>query len=642
MSLQAQTFESETKIGLTPVKPASVLAVIPTLNEARHIETCIRSLMKGEAALRKIPLMVVDGGSTDDTVAIVEGLQEEFPNLSVTHNPKRLQSAALNLAVREHATNASEWLIRCDAHSIYPENFILDVARSLIETEADSVVVPMDAVGTTCFERGNAWVVDTPLGSGGAAHRGGAQSGYVDHGHHAGFDLEKFRFLGGYDESFSHNEDAEYDARLIQEGGEIFLDADIRIQYIPRGTVGSLAKQYFNYGKGRARNVAKNDTGLKLRQLLPVFALLANVLSLLLALFWLPALLVPFGYISVLALSSALVIAKHLSVCGIYSGVALGTMHMSWAAGFLKQTAITLAGDIGGTALDRFGARGFSLRPAIADLGRNVLDVISPRTFRSPPPRPRQPRKPMTRVTNAPEGQCLYAIGDVHGRYELLNMLIEQIEADTKELPDGTEVTIVFLGDYIDRGLQSNQVIDLLSGDRLKDFNCVYLLGNHEDALLRFWNDPSFGEKWARFGGGETLLSYGLMPPSASMGARTTRESWQRVWTDFRRVFPKQHLDFISDLKHYYQAGDYVFVHAGLRPGRTLEEQDADDLIWIRDEFLDHGQPFEQFVVHGHSVTQDVHLDDRRLGLDTGAYMTGVLTAARLFGDKISFLKTTR
>jgi succinoglycan biosynthesis protein ExoA len=642
MSLQAQTFESETKIGLTPVKPSSVLAVIPTLNEARHIETCIRSLMRGEPDLRKVPLLIVDGGSTDDTVKIVEGLRDEFPNVSLAQNPKRLQSAALNLAVREHATEASEWLVRCDAHSIYPENFILDIARSLIETEADSVVVPMDAVGESCFEKGNAWVVDTPLGSGGAAHRGGRESGYVDHGHHAGFDIEKFSFLGGYDESFSHNEDAEYDARLIQQGGQIFLDAGIRIQYIPRGTVSSLAKQYFNYGKGRARNVAKNDTGLKLRQMLPVFALVANLVSLLIAPFWLPALIVPLCYLGVLALASCMVIVKHRSLCGVFSGVAVGTMHMSWAVGFLKQSGLDLLGDLAGSPLDRFGLRQFSLRTAIADLGRNTLDLISPRTFRSPPPSPRRPRKPMTRVTNAPEGQCLYAIGDIHGRFELLESLIEQIEADTKDLPEGTDVTIVFLGDYIDRGLQSNQVIELLSGDRLKAFNCVYLLGNHEDALLRFWNDPSFGEKWARFGGGETLLSYGLMPPSAAMGAQATPESWQRVWSDFRRVFPKRHLEFISDLKHYFEAGDYVFVHAGLRPGRTLEEQSADDLIWIRDEFLDHAQPFKQFVVHGHSVTQDVHLDDRRLGLDTGAYMTGVLTAARLFGEKISFLKTTR
>ncbi len=245
-----------------------------------------------------------------------------------------------------------------------------------------------------------------------------------------------------------------------------------------------------------------------------------------------------------------------------------------------------------------------------------------------------------TRVSRTPDGECIYAIGDIHGRYDLLEALLASIEADAAALPDGTDVTIVFLGDYIDRGLQSNQVIELLSSGKLKDYRCVYLLGNHEDALLQFWNDPAIGEKWARFGGNETLQSYGLMPPAAAMGTRPGPESWQRVWKDFRRVFPKRHLEFLSDLKHYYVAGDYLFVHAGLRPQRELEEQTAYDMLWIRDEFLDDAAPFEKFIVHGHTPTDDVFLDNRRLGLDTGAYMTGVLSAARMFGEDISVLST--
>lgn len=144
-----------------------ILAVIPTLNEARHIETCIRSLMAGTPELRLVPLTVADGGSTDETVKIVEGLKAEFPNLRVLHNPKKLQAAALNLAAAEHAGAETRILVRCDAHSIYPDNFILDVARSLAAQGAASLVIPMDAVGETCFEKGNAWIVDTPLGSGG-------------------------------------------------------------------------------------------------------------------------------------------------------------------------------------------------------------------------------------------------------------------------------------------------------------------------------------------------------------------------------------------------------------------------------------------------------------------------------------------
>ena len=317
--------------------PSSILAVIPTLNEERHIETCIRSLMAGNPNLRDVPLVVADGGSSDDTVAIVNRLTSEFPNLQLMHNPKRLQAAAMNLAVSQVSTSQTRYIVRCDAHSIYPAGFILSVARTLQATGAASVVIPMDAVGDTCFERANAWIVDTPLGSGGSAHRGGTASGYVDHGHHAGFDIAMYRQVGGYDETFSHNEDAEYDERVAQAGGKIFLDADIRIRYIPRGSVGRLAKQYFNYGKGRARNVRKHRQRLKIRQALPVFALLASTGGLILSPAFLPALILPAGYISVLAAASVAVAVWKRSTCGLLAGLISGTIHMSWAAGFLKE-----------------------------------------------------------------------------------------------------------------------------------------------------------------------------------------------------------------------------------------------------------------------------------------------------------------
>ncbi|MEZ6013352.1 MAG: glycosyltransferase family 2 protein [Hyphomonas sp.] len=315
-----------------------VLAVIPALNEERHIEACIRSLMQGEPDLRRVLLVVADGGSSDGTVGVVKRLMEEFPNLRLINNTKRLQAAAMNLAVRTFAGPSTRYVVRCDAHSIYPDNFILSVARSLEHTHAASVVVPMDATGETCFEKANAWIVDTPLGSGGSAHRGGRKSRYVDHGHHAGFDLAIWRKIGGYDETFSHNEDAEYDERVALEGGRIFLDADIRIVYVPRGTVKTLAKQYYSYGKGRARNVRKHKKVMKLRQIAPVLALLGNVAGLLAAPVFPPALLVPLGYLGILGLASVAVALWKRSACGLLAGLASGTMHMSWAAGFLKET----------------------------------------------------------------------------------------------------------------------------------------------------------------------------------------------------------------------------------------------------------------------------------------------------------------
>ncbi|MEM7327220.1 MAG: glycosyltransferase family 2 protein [Pseudomonadota bacterium] len=314
---------------------ASIVAVIPTYNEAAHIETCVRSLMAGIEAT--IPILIVDGMSTDGTQAIVEGMRTEFPNLTLIDNPKRLQSAALNLAAQHPLSATKSFMVRCDAHSIYPIGFIQSVGDRLMSTKAASVVTVMDAIGSTCFERANAWIVDTPLGSGGSAHRGGTKSGYVDHGHHAGFDLEWFNRIGGYDESFSHNEDAEYDRRLTEAGGKIYLDADIRIEYVPRGSLISLARQYFNYGKGRARTTVKHKAPPKLRQLLPVAAFLGCVLGLLIAPIFPLSITVPGTYTMLVVLVSAYFMAAKSSMCGIWAGLAMAGMHLSWGAGFLAQ-----------------------------------------------------------------------------------------------------------------------------------------------------------------------------------------------------------------------------------------------------------------------------------------------------------------
>lgn len=334
MSTNAQTLEKTVEA----LDPTRVLAVIPALNEARHIEACIRSLMTGDEWLRRVPLVVVDGGSTDGTIEIVSSMVPEFPNLCLVHNSKKLQSAAINLAVAECAGESARFLVRCDAHSVFPAGFIKSVAFALLRTQAASVVIPMDARGETCFEKANAWIVDTPLGSGGSAHRGGTRSGYVDHGHHAGFDLSVFRSVGGYDETFSHNEDAEYDERVIQAGGRIFLDATIRKIYFPRGSVAALARQYYNYGKGRARTVFKHGQRPKVRQMLPVLALLGSLIGLVAAPFYPPAILLPAGYLTILVSASVFIGVAKKSVCGLLAGLASGTMHMSWAAGFIMQS----------------------------------------------------------------------------------------------------------------------------------------------------------------------------------------------------------------------------------------------------------------------------------------------------------------
>lgn len=310
-----------------------VLVIIPTFNEEDHIEACIRSLL-GQSGLN-CAMVVCDGLSTDRTREIVIELQASYPQLHFLENEKRLQAAAINHAVDAMATSDTRYIVRCDAHSIYPENFIARVVASLDATKAASVVTVMDSVGSTCFEKANAWAVDTPLGSGGAAHRGGAKSGYVDHGHHAGFDVDWFRKIDGYDETFTHNEDAEYDHRLGLAGGAVYLDADIRIEYTPRGSVKSLARQYFNYGKGRARTTLKHAIRPKIRQMVPVLALLGVIFSIVLLPVtpWLA--LIPLSYVLLLSCVSLSFAIGKKSLCGFWTGPALATMHMSWGLGFI-------------------------------------------------------------------------------------------------------------------------------------------------------------------------------------------------------------------------------------------------------------------------------------------------------------------
>lgn len=256
------------------------------------------------------------------------------------------------------------------------------------------------------------------------------------------------------------------------------------------------------------------------------------------------------------------------------------------------------------------------------------------------------PHLPVSRVTAAPEGVCIYAVGDIHGRRDLLDQLLVLIEEDAAKLPDGIRPQIVFLGDYIDRGLKSRDVIELFASGALDRFDPVYLLGNHEEALLRFLQEASFGSQWARFGGAETLYSYGLAPPNkrASLNSHeemaAARDAWTRVWNEFRIRLPAEHLNFLQSLKTCYTAGDYLFVHAGLRPGVSLGDQTRRDMLWIREEFLEDAAPFAQMIVHGHTPMDAVHHDNRRIGLDTGAFLTGRLTAARLIGTDVAFLGT--
>ena len=324
-------------VGLPPAPdPATVLVAVPTLNEADHIDDCLASLFS-DPWMRGVTLVVADGGSTDATASIVAQLAKCWTTLRLIDNPKRLQSAAINAVVRL-ATPRTRFLVRCDAHAIYPPGYVRAVVAALADLpDADALATSMDATGATCFQRAAAWVVDTRLGSGGSAHRGGRQSMWVDHGHHAGFRIDAFRGVGGYDESFSHNEDAEFDHRLGQSGGRIWLEAGIRVEYRMRPTPRALLRQYWNYGQGRARTLRKHRLRPRARQVLPAANLAIQMLCLALAPVAPPFLALPALYLALLAAVSVTAMLRLRSACGIWAGPVLAIIHNGWGAGFLWQ-----------------------------------------------------------------------------------------------------------------------------------------------------------------------------------------------------------------------------------------------------------------------------------------------------------------
>ena len=240
------------------------------------------------------------------------------------------------------------------------------------------------------------------------------------------------------------------------------------------------------------------------------------------------------------------------------------------------------------------------------------------------------------RKPSVPRGQRVYAIGDIHGRADLLAQLNRQIREDAANAPAGIKKTIIYLGDYVDRGLDSMGVIDLLLTTPMDDFETVYLKGNHEDALLRFLEDLSTGPNWFAIGGDATVLSYGIRIPTGL----TSAQHLEYVWKELRARIPQNHLEFLSKLQLMYQTGDYVFVHAGIKPGVPLEQQDPEDLMWIRGEFLGSRQDHEKVVVHGHMLMSQPDIQTHRIGIDTGAYATNVLTCIVLEGVTQRFLST--
>ncbi|MCE6953341.1 glycosyltransferase family 2 protein [Cereibacter sphaeroides] len=323
---------------------ARVLIVIPTLNEASHIDRVLDGLMP---FVRRHParIVVADGGSTDGTRERVARRPET--EITLIENPNRLQSAAVNLAVEACGAGA-EFLIRIDAHSAYPEDYCDVLLQEARATGADAVVVGMKAVGSGFWQSLIAAAQNSRVGNGGSAHRVAPVGRFVDHGHHALMRIDAFRQVGGYDETFSHNEDAELDLRLRREGFRIWLTPRTRVDYFPRHSIRALVKQYFAFGMGRARNNLKHRSLPGLRQAVLVALMPALAMAVLVPIHWLFA--VPFALWIAGCLVGGVMIAREIgSAGGILSGFAAGAMHVAWSAGFWAHLFRHLGGlrDIG-------------------------------------------------------------------------------------------------------------------------------------------------------------------------------------------------------------------------------------------------------------------------------------------------------
>lgn len=302
----------------------------------------------------------------------------------------------------------------------------------------------------------------------------------------------------------------------------------------------------------------------------------------------------------------------------------------------LSQILLTIAGAgrrAGGSLIAAmWGLVGFAIDSAAGGLsflrsgerGRRAADSPHHVAFRGPPAR-------------VPPGRRVYAIGDIHGRADLLVRLLEMLREDARHGEFTGPPILVCLGDYVDRGFQSREVIDILLSDAMSPFESYFLKGNHEDAMLRFLNDASIGPRWGQFGGVETLVSYGVQPPRT----RNSIEDWSRASRELRRAMPADHLHFLSSLDLTFRIGDYLFVHAGVRPGVALDQQTESDMLWIREEFITGRKPLGAVIVHGHSPSSSPHRDSRRIGIDTAAYISGRLTAARFENDAVDFIATT-
>jgi serine/threonine protein phosphatase 1 len=260
------------------------------------------------------------------------------------------------------------------------------------------------------------------------------------------------------------------------------------------------------------------------------------------------------------------------------------------------------------------------------------------KTRRTTPPDDAATRPPY----RVPDGTRVYAVGDIHGRADLLSTIRKKITKDAKK---GTRKAgikrkvVVYLGDYVDRGPDSCGVIDMLLDDPLPGLEEVYLKGNHEDYMTKFLAGDGDGLGWLFNGAEATIASYGLDPGS---WMDFDHERLRTLRAELFDAMPERHRAFLKDLALHHREGDYLFVHAGIRPERPIGAQEEEDLMWIREDFLDSDADHEARVVHGHTISWTPEFKPNRIGIDTGAFVSGVLTALVVEGAETRVITAER
>ena len=232
-----------------------------------------------------------------------------------------------------------------------------------------------------------------------------------------------------------------------------------------------------------------------------------------------------------------------------------------------------------------------------------------------------------------PEGIRVYAIGDIHGRLDLLSELLCRVEAHITARPI-TRSLYVFMGDYIDRGSSSRETVDRLI-TQSEQGECIFLKGNHEQIAIKCLTDRRLFDQWLRLGGLETLISYGVAPENLA-----GENSIVKLQAAFHDALPRTHFNFFRLLRPSFTCGDFFFAHAGVKPRVRLSHQKESDLLWIREEFLNSSEDFGKIVVHGHTPVPQIDIGPNRINIDTGAFATGCLTCLVIEGSSLSVIDT--